>query len=204
MGPLNPRPSFRPAPRPKSHKPRALGHTPARPRPPMLDLAPSCHHRPHPQKSDRGPRTKPHPPDRRFTPAVSPAPGPRPASLTTSRSACRLARSGPRGPRSGEAGSELGQTSSRLGLHVSSASGMGSAWGRPRPAAGCTVWIAARNIGQCGRGAASATGEGCCCGCIRVALRRDKGRQAGNTEGYSEQRISGLQSFELWCWRRLL
>lgn len=27
MGPLNPRPSSRPAPRPQSHRPRALGHT---------------------------------------------------------------------------------------------------------------------------------------------------------------------------------
>ena len=37
-----------------------------------------------------------------------------------------------------------------------------------------------------------------------MALQRDKGRQAGNTEGSREQRISGLQSFELRCWRRLL
>lgn len=186
-GTLNPRTLIPPRPTLQSPTDREhWGTLRARPHPPMLDLAPSCHHWPHPQKSDRGPRTKPYALTE-DSHLWSVLPQARPLKLHHVPLCLQTGQVRGRGPRSWKAESELGQTS-WLGLHVS-ASGMGSAWvararGRLCMQSRCAEHRAMRQ----GRGPRDWR-CGCCCGCIRVALQRDKGRQAGNTEGSSEQRI---------------
>lgn len=75
------------------------------------------------------------------------------------------------------------QTSARPGLRISAVSGMGSAWGRPRPAAGSTVLIAARTVGRCCRGGVSAAGEGWHCSSFRVALQGKGKLKLGTPRG---------------------
>lgn len=195
--PLNPRPSSRP---PTSKVPQTEEH--------WGTLRPGhtlrCLTLPHPVTTGHIPRSltevpgpSPTPPDRRFTPMVSPAPGSSPPLATTSRSACRLARSGPLGPRSGKAESELGQTSSwprpprllRLwdGLRLGSPAARGRLYGRSlRGTSGNAAGAWPRRLKQ-----------GCCCGCISRGPCRGQGQAGWEHRGVQRAENFGLQSFEL-------